>query len=270
MSVTRTIAPQLPRAGRGTIALIAVNVLCYVLFLVALRTDGLRGFAASLALVPAEVVGDFSLWQPLTSLLIHAPEAPGHLLNNLLVLWFFGGPLEGRVGTRRMVETYLLCGLAGALATVAWGGLWQLAWPGASGVADAWVRPTLGASGAAMGLLLHWAALHWDETLHFMFLGPMKARTFALIVVAVESLYALSFSAVSSTSHFGGMALGYALGRSGWPPAGGWSKWWARRRNTRVHERLRRFEVIEGGGEGAPTTRPRRGGWSPPTDSTIH
>lgn len=269
MSVSRTIAPQLPRAGRGTLVLIAINVICYVLYLLALRTDGLRSAAVALALVPAEVVGDFALWQPFTSLVIHAPEAPGHLLNNLLVLWFFGGPLEGRIGARRMIETYLLCGLAGAALTVGWAGLVHLAWPG-SGLADAWVRPTLGASGAAMGLLLHWAALHWNETLHLLLLGPMKARTFALIVVAVESLYALSFSAVSSTSHFGGMALGYALGRWGWPPAGGWMRWWAKRKNTKVHERLRRFEVIEGGGEGPPTTRPRRGGWKPPTDSTIH
>ena len=259
--------PFLPRPTPGVIGLLVTLTACYALELVLLRI-GFGDAIGALMLVPAETVSEFRIWQPLTSLLLHSPSSVGHLLNNAILLYLFGTTLEGMRGRRWLWTSFLWCGLAGSLVSVALGGLLHLLSPGSS-LDILWTKPVLGASGGALGLLVAWIALHWGRRINLFLLGPMQAQTFGMIILGIEFLVALSYDGTASASHFGGMAMGFLVGRGMFPP-GGMRKQWAQRRHRRTQERLQRnFEVIEGGraddGNDDDTAGPPIWGGRPPT-----
>ena len=258
--------PFLPRPTPGVIALLVTLTACYALELVLLRV-GFGDAVAALTLVPFETVVGLRVWQPLTSLVLHSRSSVGHLLNNALLLYLFGTTLEGMRGRRWLWTRFLWCGLAGSLASVAAGGLLHLVAPGSS-LDVLWTRPVLGASGGVLGLLVAWIALHWGRRINLFLLGAMQAQTFGMIILGIEFLMALSYDGTASASHFGGMAMGFLVGRGMFPPSG-WRKRRAQRQHQRTQERLRRnFEVIEGGrtgGEDDDTAGPPIWGGRPPT-----
>ena len=56
-------------------------------------------------------------WAMITYMFVHA--GLWHLLMNLLIIYFFGPPLEERWGSDRFIKFYLICGLGGALLSFA-------------------------------------------------------------------------------------------------------------------------------------------------------
>jgi membrane associated rhomboid family serine protease len=233
---------QWPRSV--ALALIVVNAVAYFLELVLLRAGS--DLPDQLMLTPAEVVGQGKVWQLFTTMLLHDPNQVAHLLYNMLWLWMVAPALEALWGPRRLLTTYVLAGLAGALFTVLVGALGLVFPPFAS----VWASPHLGASGAVLGLVTAWCIVNWEVPLNMLFLGNIRGRTFFLIVVVIEILTALSFSGVSSTSHFGGMIGGAVLGLELWRPAH--LRAAARRqallwKKRQLERKLARFEVIEGG-----------------------
>src|SRR5688572_19009613 len=83
-------------------------------------------------------------WGALTYMFVHADLM--HLLMNMLVLFFFGPPLEDRWGSREFLQYYLICGLGGVL----------LSFLLAAGA------PIVGASAACYGLMLAFA-MTWPD-----------------------------------------------------------------------------------------------------------
>jgi membrane associated rhomboid family serine protease len=261
--------PFLPRPTPGVITLLVTLTVCYALQLILMRM-GFGEAIEALTLIPADTVLGFRIWQPVTSLVLHSPSSVGHLLNNALLLYIFGTTLEGMRGKRWLWKSFLWCGLTGSLVTVVLGGLLHLAAPGSS-VDLLWARPVVGASGGALGLLVAWIAIHWGRRINLFLLGEMQAQTFGMIVLGIELLVALSYDGTASASHFGGMAMGFLIGRGIFPPRGVRKKL-AQRKHKRTQERLRRnFEVIEGGRQGDgdddddDTAGPPIWGGKPPT-----
>lgn len=259
-----------PKAGRGVITLVVIHVVAYVLYLVLLRM-GVQFAATELALVPRDFVLRGRLWQPVTSVLLHARTDVGHLLFNMLFLWWFGSPLEGWWGTKGLYRAYIISALGGVLLTVLAGIAVLPLGPGGS-LYHMWTGAHLGASGAVLGLTVCWGAVLWDQKLNFMFIGEMKVKTFIFVLIGIQILTALSFDGTSSTSHFGGILAGYLYGR-GWFKPGRVKNWLAQRRvQAKVAERERkkgRFEVIEGGKDdvvGAPLW----GGKRDDDDPVVH
>lgn len=240
-----------PRAGGGVKALVILHVVSWVIYLVLLRLG--VGFAATeLALVPQEIVLRGRLWQAVTGVLLHAPNDVGHLLFNMLFLWWFGSPIEGWWGRRGLWQAYAVSALGGVLLTMLVGAIGAGFMPGTS-LARIWTQPHLGASGAVLGLTICWGAVLWRERLNFMFLGEMQVRTFVIVLVGIQVLTALSFDGTSSTSHFGGIVAGFLFGR-GWLRPARWRNAWIHRRvQAKAAEQARqrqRFRVIEGGAGG--------------------
>ncbi len=256
-----------PRPTPGIIGMMLALTVCYGLQLVLLRL-GFGSAVQELMLVPEAVVFRGRLWQLFTSWFLHSPNSVGHLLNNLIVLWFFGTTLERTRGRRWLLTSFAWCALAGSLLTVLVGGLFAVALPGTDPAA-VWYSPVVGASGGVLGLLVAWIGIHWGQTIHIFLLGAIRAETFGAIIVVIEILVALSYDGTSSTSHFGGMALGFLIGRGKWPPTG-LRKKAAQRKHQKTQERLRTFEVIEGGRTGPrddddDTAGPPIWGGKPPT-----
>jgi membrane associated rhomboid family serine protease len=99
-------------------------------------------FVDALTTAPARL--DRWLVPLLGSMFLHAGWA--HLLGNLVFLWVFGRVVEARLGTRRFLVFYVLCGFAAVVAHVA--------------LATDRTVPLVGASGAIAGVLGAVLALH--------------------------------------------------------------------------------------------------------------
>ncbi len=246
---------RLPTVGSAIKMLIGLNVVVYILMLVAMQL-GWTSLSSELALNPRAFFTG-SLWQAVTSVIIHDPTSPTHLLFNMLWLWLFGSQYEAMVGPKRFLKSYIWAGLGGVVVTLLVGavGLLLPSLPIAAPIAN---QLHLGASGAVMGILMAWAGAMGDRKINLFLLGEMKAKTFALIIVGIEILRLLSFDhGTSTTMHLGGMATGWAIGIGAWPPDR--KKAALKREKKRIEKQLRKFEVIEGGGEGTPGDRKPRG-----------
>lgn len=244
---------SMPRMTPGIKRLMIINVVAWIIYVVMLRI-GLSSVARALLLTPIETLQGLRLWQPFTYMFIHSEGAIGHLLMNMLLLFFVGPMVERMIGTRRLYTLYVLSGLGAAALTLLAAGIGQAT--GIGFLSALWVTPTLGASGAVYGLVLFWGARNWNQTAHLLLLGPMQVKNAIFLFIGVELLMMLSFaSGTSYTAHFGGMLAGYLLGRYGLPDIGLPNlEESLRARQTRAKQkedqkRRSRFQVIEGGGE---------------------
>lgn len=147
------------------------------------------------------------LWQVATYGFLHAPFEVGHILFNLLTLYFFGSALEGAIGSRRFLWHYTVALLLG--------GAVQLALGLASLAAGGGAYPTLGASGAVMAVLVAMATLQPNMQVIFI-LFPLRLRTLALILVGIDVFRMLSGGAgVAWAVHLTGAAYGFLAVRRG-------------------------------------------------------
>jgi membrane associated rhomboid family serine protease len=104
------------------------------------------------AVSPWAVWVDFKFWQPFTYMWLHSPFSPFHIIFNMLMLWMFGSQLALVWGEERFLRYYLACGIgAGVLiATLPWMAVLLGLMPASQSLQI----PTLGASGAVMGVIL--------------------------------------------------------------------------------------------------------------------
>jgi membrane associated rhomboid family serine protease len=127
-------------------------------------------------------VGAGEWWRLLTSGFLHG--SPIHLLFNMLMLWWFGRPLEALLGRGRFLAIYflsILTGSAGALVLSP-------------------TNSTIGASGAVFGIL--GAGLVLERNRINVFGGS------ALFVVIFNLAFTFAVSYVSIGSHIGGLVGG--------------------------------------------------------------
>jgi len=140
-------------------------------------------------------------WTLVTYLFVHASIL--HLAFNMVALYFFGPPVEARLGSRRFIGFYILCGMGGAIL---------------SGLLVAIVGDQLvvGASGAILGVAVAFA-WYWPDApvLVFPFPEPFAAKWLVTFTVAISLVLAWITTAigasdgVSHLAHLGG--IGTAL-----------------------------------------------------------
>lgn len=137
------------------------------------------------------------LYKPLTYQFLHGGLL--HLFMNMLWLFFFGPDVERTLGTRQFYRFYVTCGGLGVLLTLA------------PYFAVGACPSVTGASGSVMGVLVAFALIEPDRQFFlFPFPAPITARWLVVIVVVMNIIAGLGDSPVSVTTHFGGMAVGYA------------------------------------------------------------
>ncbi len=145
------------------------------------------------------------LWQLVTYGFLHDLGSLYHILWNSLILYFFGTMLEGVVGSRRFVATYMIALVLGGVA--------QLGVQLATGQ----LGFTVGASGATMAVVVAMAVLQPNATVLFLFI-PITLKIFALMVVGID-LFSLLSRTPSSTAvvvHLTGAAYGFLAAKKGW------------------------------------------------------
>jgi len=185
------------------------------------------------ALIPAFVVQNLFVWQLFTYLFLHG--GIGHIVLNMLALYFFGPPLESDWGTRRFLKFYFYCGLAAGVCVVLTGMM--------MGGHDA-VVPTLGASGAILGLLVAFGVLHPNETILLMMIIPMKAKHLVMLYAAIEFLSLWGGNpGVSTVAHLGGMAFAFVYLKAKIPSFRYVPDWRGRYRQWKMQRAKKKFQV---------------------------
>ena len=150
------------------------------------------------------------VWQLLSYGFLHARTDLGHVLFNMLSLYFFGTMLESLIGTRRFLLTYFAAMVAGAIVylvpALVFGGVFDI--------------PVLGASGACLGIVVAMAALRPATRVLFI-VFPLTLRTLALILIAFDVFGLLvtiaenASGGVAHLVHLGGVAYGFLAVRTG-------------------------------------------------------
>jgi membrane associated rhomboid family serine protease len=174
------------------------------------------------AFQPGEII--LRPWGPITYMFLHADLF--HLLSNMLVLFFFGPPLEGRWGGREFLRFYFICGVGG----VALSFLFQPDW-------------VVGASAAMFGLMLAFA-MNWPTVPIYVWgIFPVQARYlvgFLFIITLWSAGPGAGGSSVAHFAHLGGFLSGFLYLKADWRP---------RRRATakdepRATPRRRRLAIV--------------------------
>ena len=173
-------------------------------------------------------------WTIITYMFVHAGFF--HVFFNMLMLFFFGPPLEERWGGKEFIKYYLICGVGGAFFTLIFGG-----------------GTIVGASGAVFGVMLAYA-LNWPNALIWIYaIFPVKAKYVVLFLGAISFFSAFSGRA-DGTAHFahlGGLIVGYIYLAKGWQLQTHWS-------SLKKRVRRRKLRVVSGGASGDDRKRPAK------------
>ena len=157
----------------------------------------------------------FEPWQPLTYMFMHSSVDFSHIFFNMFSLWMFGRTLELEMGWKRFLIYYIVCGVGAALFQM---GVAQIDLAHIEIGSTAWYAymstPTVGASGAIVGLLLAFGLLHPNALISLIFPPiTLKAKWFVIIYGVLELLLGVtgSMSNVAHFAHLGGMFWGWLL-----------------------------------------------------------
>ncbi|MBA2664776.1 MAG: rhomboid family intramembrane serine protease [Bradymonadaceae bacterium] len=185
------------------------------------------------------VVERHQIWTLLSYSLWHADFF--HLLFNLFVLYIFGSEIDRAWKPSTWWRYLAICALGGGIVVV----LSQLIF--------STNYPTLGFSGAVMGVVAAYAWYHWDQKLNFLFI-PMTGKMLLLVFIGIDIFFVVfGREAISIAGHLGGMATGLLLVTGYWRPAK-LKQILRHRRNRNRLKLLRR----------PPETKPKRNGVDKP------
>jgi len=172
--------------------LIVVNVGVYFFTAANPRLLGQLAFVPALAL--------HEPWTLITYQFAHGGF--GHLLFNMLGLFFFGPRLEDRLGGRHFLGLYFTSGFAGALLSFL-----------------NYTTPIIGASAAIFGVFLGFARYWPRERVYIWGILPVEARLLVVVMTALALFGGFGFggAGIAHFAHLGGFLGGWAYLRwVGW------------------------------------------------------
>ena len=202
-----------------------------------------------LGMQPAAVVGKGQLWRVATYMFLHDRMGFGHILFNMLSLWMFGVELERMWGTRYFLKFYFFCGICAALTTLV------LSFVPIAIFDPLYLSLTIGASGAIFGVMLAYALYFPHRPILVMFVFPVPAKYFVMIMGAISLLASLSASSggIAHTTHLGGLAAGYLYLKK--PRLNVKAEIQYRFVKWRINKMRRKFDVYPGGRENETNRR---------------
>jgi membrane associated rhomboid family serine protease len=195
-----TLPAQPPRAPIVTFALIAINVLLYLVQVLG-GMDWLNPQSGDLVRWGANLAV-YSLtdepWRLLTSMFLHIGLM--HLAVNMYMLLSFGAMAERRFGPVRLLFVYLLSGLAGSVVSALWH-------------ADPFNQVVAaGASGALMGLtgayLADWLVASWHNDPH----EDVKIGGPLVQTILINLVIGSAIPGIDNACHVGGLVGGFIVG----------------------------------------------------------
>jgi membrane associated rhomboid family serine protease len=198
-----------------TVALIAINVAIYVIFVSGWFVSPDPEETASFAVIPAKLMADSASVGPMFATGAHMPErftlvtymfvhgSWVHLLANMLFLWVFGDNIEDAMGHWRFIMFYLMCGIFAALVHTVMNPNSDI--------------PLVGASGAVAGVIAAYIILHPRVKVWVLALWRIPIRITAAWALGIwigwqfASLLIGREDSVALWAHVGGLLAGASL-----------------------------------------------------------
>lgn len=164
----------------------------------------------------------YHFWQFITYMFLHSSESFFHILFNMFALWMFGSTLENLWGPARFLAFYIVCGLgAGITQALAltydisqYNTMYAL---GQISVDQLYMLvnvPTLGASGAVMGIFAAFAYTFPNSQMIILPIPfPIKAKWALLGLAVLDVLGGISSEStgIAHFAHLGGAAVGIII-----------------------------------------------------------
>ena len=197
------------------------------------------------------------IWQFLTFQFLHV--SIGHLIGNLLGLWFFGRFVEHVLGTKRFLTAYFMCGVIGGLLQC----LLMVLFP------RHFAPFVFGASAGVLGMFAVFCRLQADSEVRLYFVLPIRADILLWIIgghffVFYVGAFRTRWICSAHAAHLGGILAGLAWVRLGWHrdfvqlP---WENWFRHLRSSgprqRENELLRSAPLRKGSWRKANTVSPQ-------------
>lgn len=197
----RSYMPGMPPVVKN---LIIINVIMYVITMF----TGNFMYEKFALFYPASPF--FKPYQLVTHMFMHGGFF--HIFFNMYTLFIFGSVLERVWGGQKFLFYYFVTGLGAAALHL---GVMYLELDSVKSVAEIYMTPTVGASGAIYGLLLAYGMLFPNNMMQLIFPPiALKAKYFVMIFGGLELILGLSNPGGGNIAHFahlGGMIFGYFL-----------------------------------------------------------
>lgn len=192
----------------GLYKLLAINILIYLILMVCrvfLTLGGgeeiYRGILSYLMMPASIPYFATQPWSILTYMFLH--EGFFHILFNMLFLYWFGLLINEYLGSRKLVNLYILGGLTGGLFYLL---IYNIAPYFNDQVSSALM---LGASAGVYAIVVGAATLTPNTSFHLILLGPVKIKYIAIFYVLVAFANSSGANAGGELAHLGGAALGF-------------------------------------------------------------
>jgi membrane associated rhomboid family serine protease len=184
---------------------IVINVISLILFLSQSGLNAANAILPWLA-VPADLKElAYHPWTLITYMFTH--KGLFHIFFNMLLLYWGGLIFLEYLGTRRLVATYFLGGIAGAIMYIA---VFNLL-PVFSSFAIQ--SRAIGASASVLAIFIAIATYLPNYTVNLMFFGPTRLKYIALVMVIIDLLSIEGGNAGGHIAHLGGALYGFVFSR---------------------------------------------------------
>jgi len=190
-------------SGNGTVKLIFINVLVFLVIQILLAIDRL-----TLSAIGHQIIELFSLnctwrgliftpWGLLTNIFVH--ESFLHLAFNMLFLYFAGTLFESIFDKKRLIYTYIFGGIAGGMLEV----ISHYTFPGLESGGF-----VIGASGAIMAIFVAIAFYSPNTKVLFFGVFPVPIYLVALFFLLRDIMNVGSSNEIAHFAHIGGAIFG--------------------------------------------------------------
>ena len=164
----------------------------------------------------------YHFWQFITYMFLHSSDSFFHILFNMFALWMFGSTLENLWGPAKFLAFYMVCGLgAGLTQAIAltydisqYNAMFAAGQLGAAELFALINVPTLGASGAVMGIFAAFAYTFPNSQMIILPIPfPIKAKWALLGLGVLDVLGGISSEStgIAHFAHLGGAAVGIII-----------------------------------------------------------
>ena len=127
----------------------------------------------------------------------------GHILWNMLFLYWFGKIIHDNIGNNAVISLYVLGGIVGGLSYMA---LFNIIPFYEDRISDSLM---LGASAGVFSIVAGSATLLPNYTFYLLFLGPVRIKYIALFYILLSFLDVTGSNAGGEIAHLGGALIGY-------------------------------------------------------------
>ena len=192
----------------GLVKIILINIIVFVVLSILevfITLSGgstiFKAFVNKLMLPAAFTTFILQPWSLISYFFLHLSF--GHILWNMLFLYWFGKIIHDNIGNNAVISLYVLGGIIGGLSYMA---LFNIIPFYGDRVSDSLM---LGASAGVFSIVAGSATLLPNYTFYLLFLGPVRIKYIALFYILLSFLDVTGSNAGGEIAHLGGALIGY-------------------------------------------------------------